>query len=89
MKVEYINPFIEASQSVIIDDDRQQARTREVYLRKSPFESENVVVIVGLTGAIRGQVVIAFTKESAIKIASAMMGGMPVTELDEMSKSDS
>ncbi|NLM72785.1 MAG: chemotaxis protein CheX [Clostridiaceae bacterium] len=87
MKVEYINPFIEASQSVIMMMTGNKPELGQVYLRKSPFESENVVVIVGLTGAIRGQVVIAFTKESAIKIASAMMGGMPVTELDEMSKS--
>ncbi len=87
MKVEYINPFIEASQSVLTMMTGNKPELGKVYLRNSPYESDNVVVIVGLTGAIRGQVVIAFTKESAIKVASAMMGGMPITELDEMSKS--
>ena len=34
-----------------------------------------------------GQVVISFSLDSALSVASAMMGGMPVLELDEISKS--
>jgi chemotaxis protein CheX len=59
----------------------------KVYLRRTPFPSENIAVIVGLTGRIRGQVVMSFSKQSALTVASAMMGGMQLTELDEISKS--
>ncbi len=87
MKVEYINPFIEASQSVLVMMTGIKPELGKVYLRKAPFASENIAVIVGLTGQIRGQVVISFCQSSALSIASAMMGGMPLTELDDISKS--
>jgi len=87
MNVEYINPFIEASQSVIMMMTGVKPSLGKVYLKKSFFPSENIAVIVGLTGKIRGQVFISFSESSALMIASAMMGGMPLTELDEISKS--
>jgi len=87
MNVDYINPFIEASQSVIMMMTGVKPGLGKVYIRKSPFPSENIAVIVGLTGKIRGQVVISFSKNSALMVASAMMGGMPLIELDEISKS--
>lgn len=87
MNVEYINPFIEASQSVLMMMTGEKPKLGKVQLRKSPFGSENIAVIVGLTGKIRGQVIISFSQDSALAVASAMMGGMVVTELDEISKS--
>ncbi|MGI6123950.1 MAG: chemotaxis protein CheX [Acetivibrionales bacterium] len=87
MNVEYINPFIEASQSVLLMMTGEKPELGKVHLRKAPFGSENIAVIVGLTGKIRGQVVISFTIDSALAVASAMMGGMTVTELDDISKS--
>ncbi len=87
MNVEYINPFIEASQSVLMMMTGKKPSLGQVYLRKSPFKGDNVAVIVGLTGRIRGQVIISLSKDSALSIASAMMGGMPVVEFDEISKS--
>ncbi|MCX7774459.1 MAG: chemotaxis protein CheX [Clostridia bacterium] len=87
MNVEYINPFIEASQSVLMMMTGNKPNLGQVYLRKSPFQSDNVAVIVGLTGKIRGQVVISLSTQSALSVASAMMGGMTVTELDDISKS--
>jgi len=87
MNVEYINPFIEASQSVIMMMTGSKPELGKVYIRQTPYESDNIVVIVGLTGNIRGQVIMALGAKAAIKIASAMMGGMEVTELDDMSRS--
>jgi chemotaxis protein CheX len=87
MNVEYINPFIEASQTVLVMMTGKKPKLGQVYIRKSPFQSDNIAVIVGLTGKIRGQVIISLSKSSALSVASAMMGGMPVLELDEISKS--
>jgi len=87
MNVEYINPFIEASQSVLMMMTGNKPELGQVYVRKKPFGSDNIAVFVGLTGRIRGQVIISLSKNTALSVASAMMGGMPVTELDEISKS--
>ncbi len=87
MNVEYINPFIEASQAVLKQTANIDARLGTVTLKESPYISDNVLIIVGLTGKIRGQAVFSMTKKVALAIASSMMFGMPVTELDEISKS--
>lgn len=87
MNVDYINPFIEASQSVLMMMTGNKPELGQVYIRKSPFQSDNIAVIVGLTGKIRGQVVLSFSQKSALAIASAMMGGISLTDLDEISKS--
>ena len=87
MNVEYINPFIEASQTVLKQTANIDARLGKVSLKDSPFISDSVVIIVGLTGKIRGQAVFSMTKKVALDVASAMMGGMTVNELDEISKS--
>ncbi|MDP4092488.1 MAG: chemotaxis protein CheX [Bacillota bacterium] len=87
MNVEYINPFIEASQTVLKQISGIDAKLGKVYLKDSPYKSDNVMIIVGLTGKIRGQTIFSMAKQVALNIASAMMCGMPVTELDEISKS--
>lgn len=87
MNVEYINPFIEASQTVLKQVANLDAKLGSVFLKTSPYNSDNVIIIVGLTGKIRGQAVFSMGKRVALFIASSMMGGMEVTELDEISKS--
>ena len=87
MNVEYINPFIEASQTVLKQTANIDAKIGNVTLKDSPYTSDSVVIIVGLTGKIRGQAVFSMSKKVALSVASAMMGGMTVTELDEISKS--
>lgn len=87
MKVEYINPFIEASQSVIKMLSGCEMRIGKPYLKKTPYYFNQIVIVIGVVGEIRGQIYFEMPMETAKSIASAMMGGMPVTELDEMSKS--
>ncbi|NTV89937.1 MAG: chemotaxis protein CheX [Clostridiales bacterium] len=87
MNIEYINPFIEASQTVLKQIANIDAVLGKVYLRNSPYRSENIVIMVGLTGTIRGQAILTMSKKLAMSIASSMMFGMPVTEFDEISKS--
>lgn len=87
MKVEYINPFIEASLSVISQTSGFKPAVGKVYIKNSPYGGDGVIILIGLTGQISGNVVISLSKNLACKIASAMMFGMPVPELDEMAKS--
>jgi chemotaxis protein CheX len=87
MNVEYINPFIEASQTVLKQIGGIEAKLGKVYMKSSPYTSDNVLVIVGLTGKMRGQTIFSMSLTAAMSIASTMMGGYPVTELDEITKS--
>ena len=87
MNVEYINPFIEASRTVIKTVANIDVSLGKVYLKASTYTSETIVVIVGIMGGLRGQVMFSMDKPVSLKIASAMMMGMTITELDEMSKS--
>ena len=87
MNVEYINPFIEASTRIIKETTGLSPKLGKVYVKNIPYKSNNVLVLIGLTGKIYGSVVITFSKSLACKIASAMMLGMNVPELDEISKS--
>jgi len=87
MNIEYINPFIEAGQTVIRQIASMDAKLGKVYLKTAPYRSEDIIIMIGLTGKIRGQAVFSMTKELGMKIASCMMMGMNVVEFDEMSKS--
>lgn len=87
MKIEYINPFVEASQSVLKMITGIDAELGKIYLKSSPYEGNNITVIVGLTGEIRGQAVFCMNESTAIHIASLMMGGMVLEALDEIAKS--
>lgn len=87
MDIDYINPFIEASQTVLKQIASIDAKLGKVYLKESPYKSDCILILVGLTGMIRGQAVFSMSKTLAMSIASSMMFGMPVTELDEISKS--
>ena len=62
------------------------AKLGKVYLKDSPYGSDSVVIIIGLTGKIRGQVIFTMNKKVAIIIASKMMCSN-IAELDEMAKS--
>lgn len=85
--MEHINPFIEASKTVMKTVANIDVSLGRVYLKTSPYSSETLVVVVGLMGELRGQVIFSMDKNVAFKIASAMMMGMSITKLDEMSKS--
>ena len=87
MKVEYINPFIEASQSVIKMLTNCEIRIGKPYLKQTPYYFNQIVIVIGVVGEIRGQLYFEMPIETAKSIASVMMGGMPVLELDEISKS--
>lgn len=86
MNVEFINPFIQASQSVLFQLGLE-SKLGKIFLKSSPYGSDNVTILVGMTGKMRGQTVLSMKVEVAQYIASTMMGGVPVNELDAMAKS--
>lgn len=87
VNVEYINPFIEAAQNVLKDFCKIEAHIGKPFLTSASYEGDTLIIIVGITGQLRGQVIINMSHEVACRLASHMMMGMPVTELNDMAKS--
>ncbi len=87
MNVQYINPFVNVSISLLKQMINVDVNRGQIYVKNSPFLANNVVIIIGIAGDFRGQIFISMNEATACKIASAMMFGMEVPALDEMSKS--
>ncbi len=87
INVEYINPFLMAATSIIKDICQIELKVGKPYVKETAFANDSVIIMIGVTGEMRGSVMIALSYNKALEIASNMMMGMPVTELDEMSTS--
>lgn len=87
INVEYINPFIAASQSVLRDIAQIETTLGKPFLTDATYEGNCLLIIIGITGELKGQVAIKMDSTTACEIASKMMMGMPVPELNDMAKS--
>lgn len=56
-------------------------------LKENSLSTKSVVIILGITEDLRGNVAMNIDIEGAKKVASQMMGGMPVAEFDDIAKS--
>lgn len=87
MEANYINPVIEACMTVLPQLGLTDVVRKGVSVKSKYIESPGVVIILGLVGDIRGNIIYGMTEEAAKKIASTMMMGMPVDEFNELAQS--
>jgi len=87
MRAELINPFVKANTSVISMMGATELNQKNSYLVKEVTLKDDIGIVIGVTGEIRGQVVLSFQESFAKKIVSNMMGGMPVETIDDIGKS--
>ncbi|TVR02471.1 MAG: chemotaxis protein CheX [Spirochaetaceae bacterium] len=89
MRVEYINPFVEAAYSVLKEVLGTEVHRGELYLKSTSMPVLGVAALVGLAGDVEGRVLFDMTKDTAIKVASTMLESMemePITTLNEMGR---
>jgi chemotaxis protein CheX len=86
MRVEYINPFVEATYSVLQEVTQLDVKRGDLYLKNSSMKIMGVAALVGLAGDVEGRVLFDMTKQTALKIVEIMNGGEKFTTLDEMAK---
>lgn len=84
MNVEYINVFLVAATQVMKEMCQLQLAIGKPYVKPTEFDKDSIVVSIGITGEVRGQVLLAFNTTVACDIASKMCF-MPITQLDELS----
>jgi chemotaxis protein CheX len=86
MKVEYINPFVLASFSVLETVLGNTPIQGEVALQREAFTSQQCNVVCGVTGQVQGQVIFGMSMETADRIASTMLGEK-IKEFDQLAAS--
>lgn len=72
LDAEHINPFLMAAKKVLQDMCFVEVALQKPVLKEASFGSDTWVIIIGVTGQIRGQVLIAMTEDNACGIASKM-----------------
>ncbi len=85
MRVEYINPFVEAAFNVLREVLSAEVKRGELYLKSTSQPVLGVATIVGLTGGVEGRVLLDMSKKTALAIASEM-NGEEITVMDDLAK---
>ncbi len=88
MRAELINPFIVNALTVMrktMRVDATQGRPKVVADKESL--THEVTVGIGLTGGVRGDVVLGMNSTTARQVASTMLLGVSIEEMDEMAQS--
>ncbi|MGL4986179.1 MAG: chemotaxis protein CheX [Treponemataceae bacterium] len=72
MRVEYINPFVEATQNILAEVIGVGVVRNDLYLKPTSQPVMGVATFVGLAGDVEGRVIFDMTLETALKVASHM-----------------
>ncbi|WP_252229593.1 chemotaxis protein CheX [Clostridium sp. ZBS15] len=87
MDVNNINPIVDAFTNVMPQLGLSDIKKNGVSEKGRFIESPGVIIIIGLIGDIKGNIIYTMNEEDAKKIASAMMMGMPVDKFNELAQS--
>lgn len=82
--VNNINPFLQSSLSIFESVATLKLTVGRPSISSLTFHDSTYTIQVGVTGEMKGQVIMAMSDIIAKDIASRMMFGMPVNTLDEM-----
>lgn len=82
--VDHINPFLIASSKILKEMCFIDTKVGKPFLKDPIFMDNTLIIIIGFTGKMKGQVMIAFEHDIACDIASKMIM-MPVTEMNDFS----
>ena len=86
MKVEFVNPFIQAAGEVLEAELGDEAERGGFRMHKTAFTTDEVTALVGVTGRVSGLVLYSMSEATARGIAAKMMR-QPFEVFDEMAQS--
>lgn len=87
MNSECINAFSDAVVNVLSQFGLEDIERGDVIECGKNLEASGVICIVGIIGDLAGNVIFSMSEDGAKGIASNMMGGMEITEFDELTQS--
>jgi chemotaxis protein CheX len=86
INADHLNVFLMATSKILQDMCGFNPKIGKPAVSKLEFSDDTIVIMIGVTGEMRGQVMLSFEDPIACDIAGKMMM-MPVQELDEISTS--
>ena len=78
LNAEHINPFLMTAKKILQDVCFVEVAIQKPVLKEASFSADDWVIIVGVTGEMRGQVLIAMSEKNACAIASKMCMTDPI-----------
>lgn len=85
MRVEYINPFVESSVSVMREILGIEVKREQISLKSKAVPILDIAVIIGLVGQVEGRVLFDMKLDTALKIISKM-NEEEITQFDDLAK---
>jgi chemotaxis protein CheX len=82
MKMELIQPFINAADAIFADVLHCSTRIDDVSMDEEIYRRKGTASVVNIRGDIEGRVILDLAPETAMKVASHLAGG-PVDESEE------
>lgn len=86
INADYINPFLIASTKVLKDMVFIDAKIGKPYTKVTEFGEQSLLIMLGVTGKMKGQVILNFHEVVALDVASKMCM-MPLDEMNDLAQS--
>jgi chemotaxis protein CheX len=74
MNVKFLNPFVEAAYEVLKTETTQEIQRGDLRLENGVYITDDATVILSLVGAVEGTVFYSMSNDTALKMASILMG---------------
>jgi chemotaxis protein CheX len=87
LRVEFINPFLESAGIVLEQIANIKAVPGKLSIKDVKFVEQYIWIQIGITGQMAGDITFGLHEDVALKLASAMMDGLVLTEMDELGHS--
>src|SRR5579862_1361188 len=84
--IELVQPYLTAAKDVITRETGAEVTVGKVMLKKPPASTDEVTILIGVTGEIQGVVMIVMSSQTALNIVGHITGEK-YTDLDEMAQS--
>lgn len=86
MKVDFITPFVTAAYDVLQMEVNAEIERGELSIEQSSKTSQDITVLVGVTGQVKGLVMYGLAESTAKKMVASLVGH-PVPLMDDMAQS--
>ena len=87
LNVKILTPFLDAFFDVLPMVGFTDIRRGRIFIKEKLMATLDITTLVGLSGNVHGNVMYCMSEDTAKQVASVMMMGMKVEQLDEMSLS--
>lgn len=84
--VELVQPYLQAAKDVIGRETGSEVNVGKVTLKKPPASTDEISIIIGVTGEIQGVVMIVMNRQTALNIVGHITGER-YSEFDELAQS--